>query len=274
MASSMEILMSSYRAGRMKKVRKTVYTVQIILTIILVILLSMVTPNAGFNPLYLPFEVYLYIVVIMLVISNVVGIMFMAYGIKWARTESERFLMVKSYMKKGIVITTAAILIMAFVNVFAPVIDDGVDERTTLVFEDHYNITFRAQDPFAMTGVTKIAVRSEDEPVINLNVFILRKKDFEKQFYARRFNIASQDSIGISRMSYERDSFLPQDDYIIFINASGQIAKITYSIERSVADDFLPYFTIIPIIFAVINTGWVLYLIPLRRKYGKSSIYE
>jgi hypothetical protein len=274
MVSSREILMSSYRAGRMKKVRKSVYYAQIVLTIILVVLLTMIIPAAGFDPLYLPFQVYSFIVVVMFLITNIVSILFMLYGIKWARTESEKFLMVKGYMKKGIVLVTAAILIMGVVNLFAPVIDEGVDESKTMVFENQHNITFRSQDSFAITGVKKITVISEDEPVMNMNVFILREKDFKKQFYARRVNIANSNSVQVSHMVYERDTFLPQDDYVIFINASGQVAKITYSIERSIEDNFLPFFTIFPIIFAAMNAGWVVYLLPLRKRYSKSSIYE
>jgi hypothetical protein len=274
MVSSREVLMSAYRAGRMKKVRKSVYYTLIALTIVIIILFTMITPMASFSPLYLPFEVYLFVIVIMLLIANVVSMLFMIYGIKWARTESEKFLMAKGYMKKGIIIATGAILIMGVVNVFAPVIDEGVDENATLVFEDTLNRSFRAQDSFAITGVTKITVLSEDDPVLTMNVYILRKENYEKQFYARRVNLANQDSIGISQMSYEKDSFLPQDDYVLFINASGQVAKVTYTIERSVADTFLPYFTIFPIVFAGMNGAWVGYLVTVRRKYGKSSIYE
>jgi hypothetical protein len=274
MVSSREILISTYRAGRIKKVRRAVYYALTALTIVLIILFTIMTPRAGFSPLYLPFEVSLFVLVIMLIIGNFLSILFMLYGIKWAKTESEKFLMAKGYMKKGIIITTAAILIMAVVNVFTPVIDEGIDENTTLVFEDTLNITFRAQDSFAITGVTKITVVSEDDPVLRLNVYILKKSNFEKQFYSRRVNLANQDSIGISQMSYERETFLPQNDYVLFINASGHVAKVTYTIERSISDSFVPYFTIFPIVFAAMNACWIIYLVPMRKRYGTSSIYE
>ena len=274
MVTSREILESTYRTGRMKKVRKSVYITQIIIAIILIILFTMITPKAGFEPLYLPFEVYLFIIVVMLLMGNAGGILFKLFGIKWARTDSEKFLLVKGYMKKGIILAAAAILFMGVINFFAPVIDESVDTKITLVFENQYNITFMGQDSFAITGVTKITVISEDDPQILLNVYILRKRDYEKQMYEKRFNIADYESISVSQMSYERESFLPFDEYVLFIDGSNQVVKITYTIERTVASNFVPYFTILPLIFTVMNVGWISYLFPLRKRFGKNAIYE
>jgi hypothetical protein len=258
----------------MKKVRKAVYITQIIIAIILIILFTMITPQASFDPLYLPFEVYLFIIVVMLLIGNVGGMLFKVFGLKWARTDSEKFLLAKGYMKKGIILGVAAILCMGVINFFTPIIDESVDTEITRVFENQYNITFMGQDSFAITGVTKITVVSEDEPQILLNVFILRKRDFDKQMYEKRFNIADYESINVGQMSYERDSFLPHDEYILFIDGSDQVVKVTYTIERTVASNFVPYFTILPLIFAVVNVGWVSYLFPLKKRFEKNAIYE
>jgi hypothetical protein len=234
----------------------------------------MITPKTGFDPLYLPFEVYLFIVVVMLLIGNTGGILFKLFGIKWARTDSEKFLLVKDYIKKGIILAVAAILFIGVFNFFTPVIDESVDTKTTLVFENQFNITFMGQDSFATTGVKKITVVSEDDPQVLLNVFILRKRDFNKQLYEKRFNVADYESVSVTQMSYERQTFLPQDEYVLFIDGSDQVVKVTYTIERSVASNFLPYFTIFPLIFTALNAGWILYLLPLRKRYEKTSIYE
>jgi hypothetical protein len=258
----------------MKKVRRSVYVTQIVIAIIMIILFTMITPKASFDPLYLPFEVYLFIIVVMLLIGNIGGILFKLFGIKWARTDSEKFLLVKGYMKKGIIFAVAAILFMGVINFFTPVIDESVDTNTTLVFENQYNVTFMGQDSFATTGITKITVKSEDDPAILLNVFILRKRDYDKQLYEKRFNIADYESISVSQMSYERDSFLPHDEYVLFIDGANQVVKVTYTIERTVASNFVPYFTILPLIFSVLNAGWVAYLFPIRKRFEKNAIYE
>jgi hypothetical protein len=210
----------------------------------------------------------------MLLIGNIAGILFKAFGIKWARTYSEKFLLVKDDMKKGMVIAIAAILFLVFFNFFAPVIDNSVDTETTLVFENTYNETFWGQDSFAITGVKKITVKSEDDPQLLLDVFILRKRDFDKGLFDKRFNAGNHESISVTQMSYERENFFPQDEYVIYIDGSNQVVKVTYTIERTVDSNFMPYFIIYPLIFTAINGIWVAYLIPLRKKFQKSSIYE
>jgi hypothetical protein len=210
----------------------------------------------------------------MLLIGNASGLLFKLFGLKWSRTDSEKFLLVKDYMKKGIIVSVAAILVMSMANFLVTTVDESIDTRTTLVFENQYNLTFWGQDSFAITGVIKIAVISEDDPQISLNVFILRKRDFDKQLYEKRFNLAEHESVNVAQMSYERQTFLPQEEYVLFIDSPNQVAKITYIIERSIAPNFLPYFTIFPLIFVTMNGVWVLYVFPLGRKYKKTSIYE
>jgi hypothetical protein len=274
MATSREILESSYRTGRMKKMRKGVYITLIVLSIVLIVLFTILTPTTGFDPLYLPFQVYFFIVAVMLLMANVSSIFFKLFGMKWAKTSSEKFLLAKNYIKKGIIMASAAILILGIVNFFTPVFDDDVDTNTTLVFEDKYNVTFMGQDIFAITGVKKITVSSVDENPIPLDIFILREKDFRSGNYEKRFNVADYESKGITRLIYERTTFMPQDEYVIYMDGAGQAIKVSYSIERDVSNGFVPYFTIFPIIFAAINAGWIGYLFPMKKKYEKTSIYE
>jgi hypothetical protein len=58
------------------------------------------------------------------------------------------------------------------------------------------------------------------------------------------------------------------------MEAQGEVVKVTYTIERNIASNFLPYFTIFPLVFAALNAGWVVYLFPQRKRYEKTSIYE
>ena len=274
MATSREILESTYRTGRMKKARKSVYIAQFVITIILVVLFTILAPKTGFNPLYLPFEVYFFIVAIMLLMVNIESIFFKLFGIKWSRTDSEKFLLTKDYMKKGIIMAVAAILVIGIINFLVPAFDEGIDTSTTLVFENEYNTTFMAQDAFAISGVKRITATSEDETPIPLNIFILREKDFRNQEFDMRFNLADYESRGITELNFERQHFLTQGSYVLYMEAQGEVVKVTYTIERIVASNFLPYFTIFPLVFVALNVGWVVYLFPQRKRYEKTSIYE
>jgi hypothetical protein len=267
-------LISTYRTGRMKKARKSVYITQFIITIILIVLFTILTPKSSFSPLYLPFELYFFIIAIMLLMANAESIFFKLFGIKWSRTDSEKFLLSKDYMKKGIIIAVAAILIIGVVNFLVPAFDESIDTSETLVFTNEHNITFMAQDAFAISGVKKITVASVDETPIPINIFILREKDLRNREFDMRFNLADYESRGITELTFERQNFLSQGSYALYMEAQGEVVKITYTIERSVASTFVPYFTIFPLVFAALNGGWVVYLFPKRKRYGKTSIYE
>lgn len=274
MATSREILESTYRTGRMKKARKSVYIAQFVMTIVLVILFTIIAPKTGFNPLYLPFDVYFFIIAVMLLMVNAESIFFKLIAIKWSRTDSEKFLLSKDYMKKGIITAVAAILVIGLINFLVPVIDEGIDTSTKLVIVNEYNTTFMAQDAFAITGVKRITVTSDDETPQPLNIFILREKDFKNQEYDMRFNLADYDSRDITELNFERQKFLPQGSYVLYIDGQGEVVKVTYTIERIVASSFVPYFTIFPLVFAAMNGGWVVYLFLQRKMYEKTSIYE
>jgi hypothetical protein len=274
MVTSREILESTYRTGRMKKMRKSLYAILFIVCIVMIIFFSFITPNTGFDPLYLPFQVYFFIVAVMLLMANISSIFFKLFGLKWAKTDSEKFLLAKNYINKGIIMASAAILVMGVINFFTPLINEDIDTETTIVFEDQYNTTFVSQDIFAIPGVKKIMVTSEDDTPIPINIFILRERDFQNGQYEKRFNVADYESKDITRLIYKRSTFLPHGNYVIFMNGADQAVKVTYSIEREVSTSFVPYFTIFPIIFAAINAGWIGYLFPMKKRYQKKSIYE
>jgi hypothetical protein len=256
----------------MKKVRAFVYITQVFLTIILIMIFTAISPNAEFDPLYLPFEVYFLIVFVMILIINAESILFKFIGIRWAKTDSEKFLLARNHSRTAVVIVAGAILIMVAIIFLTPTFDEGLDTSKTVVFEDKYMVNFTSQDPFAITGVTRISVSSEEG--IPLTVYIIEKEDFQFEVYENRLNFDNNQSIGVTNITYQSDDFLPHGDYVVYMDSSGNAAKVTYSIEGEVSPNFIPFFTIFPIIFAVLNIVWIIYLNPMKKKFKKESIYK
>lgn len=272
MPTSREILLSTYRTGRMKKVRMFVYIAQALLVVILFIIITMMTPGTGTDPLYLPFETYFFIIALMLLIVSAEGFFFKLFAMRWAKSDSERFLASKDYMKISIVIIVIAIIIVVLINILAPMMDESVDTEETRDVYGVSDIEFTSQDGFAITGVKSITLNSDDD--FPLDVFFLRKKDFEEEVYDRRLNLDESESVNIMYFEYERDNFLPYNDYVIYVDAKGETAAVTYTIERSVSPALVLYLTIFPIIFVVMNVIWIIYLWPMKKRYEKTSIYE
>lgn len=256
----------------MKKIRIFVYITQLLLTIILLVILTVLTPNAGLDPLYLPLGMYLLIIALMLVIFVAQGFFFKLFGIKWAKSDSEKFLMAKDYTKKAIIVIIVAVIIMAITNILAPITDENIDSSETVFVANEYNTTFWSQDAFAISGIKSITLTSDDS--ILLDVYILLEDDYLNNNYGKRINIANNKSKDITYLSYKRESYMPYGEYVLYIDAKGGSGNVTYSFERTISQSVVWELTIFPIIFVGINAAWIVYLWPLRKKYEKSSIYE
>ena len=264
--------MSTYRSGRIKKVRLFVYVAQAILVIILFVVITIMTPDAGIDPLYLPFETYFFIIALMLLIVSAEGFFFKLFAMRWAKSDSERYLSTKEYTRISIMIIVTAIIIVVLINILAPILDESVDTKETEDVYGLYDMEFPSQDSFGITGVKSVTLNSDDD--LPLDVFLLRKKDFDNENYDRRLNLDESESLNLMYFEYERNSFLPFDTYVLYVDSKGETAPVTYTIERSVSQALVLYLTIFPIIFAVMNVIWIFYLWPMKKRYEKTSIYE
>lgn len=272
MPTSRETLESTYHTGRIKKVRVFIYIAQAVLLIVMLIALTTLTPEASFSPLFLPFEWFFLIVAVMLVMVNIEGFFFKFFGMKWAKSDSERYLSSKSYVKQSIILIIVAVIIIAASVILIPVVDSSIDINESTIVMGEYNRTFSSQDPFAMTGIKKITVTSEDE--IPLDVYIMKEEDFEQEFYGRRLNPYNWQSQDIIELEYESKNYIPHGEYVLYINSKGNTANVTYNFEISISGTLGLYFMIFPIIFIGMNAIWIVYLIPIRKRYEKTSIYE
>ncbi|UCG69581.1 MAG: hypothetical protein JSV09_00715, partial [Thermoplasmata archaeon] len=117
-----------------------------------------------------------------------------------------------------------------------------------------------------------VTLNSDDD--LPLDVFLIRKKDFDNENYDRRLNLDESESLNLIYFEYERDSFLPFDTYVLYVDSKGETAAVTYTIERSVSPALVLYLTVFPLIFAIINVIWIIYLWPIKKRYEKTSIYE
>jgi hypothetical protein len=272
MPTSKEKLESTYHSGRIKKVRIFVYIAQAVLMIVMLIGLTSMTPDASFSPLYLPFVWFFLLVGIMLVMVNVEGFFFKLFSMKWAKSDSERYLSTQSYTRQSIAIIIAAVVIMSMSLILIPITGDNIDIEKSEMIESEYNYTFSSQDSFAMTGINKITLTSDDE--IPLDVYIMKEEDFENQYYGRRLNLYPLQSESITEMEYESKEFIPHGDYVFYVNSHNRTGNITFGFEKSISRTLGLYFMVFPVIFMGMNAIWYVYLLPIKKRYEKTSIYE
>jgi hypothetical protein len=273
MATSREILESTYRAGRMKKMRTFVYASHVVLAIILLIVMAMLTEGAGTYIFVVPLELIIFILALIILIVNIESFFFKFFGIKYAKTDSEKFLMVKDYFKKGIIIIIVATIIFAIAFIIVPMSEENIDSTDKAVIVGEYNVSFRPRDPFGTINLKKIIVE-QTEGNTKMDIFIMHESDFNSNYFGKRLNIKEEQSKDLTELEYEFKGYIPQDDYVLSIDSKGILANVTYTFEREISGPLVMYLTLFPLIFIVANTVWVAYLLPKRKKYGKTSIYK
>jgi hypothetical protein len=209
----------------------------------------------------------------MLIIVDAEGFFFKSFGMKWAKTDSERFLMAKDNMKKGLIVIIVAVILIALLNGVAMFSQDSIDTTKDIdVFGYPVAPEFLSQDSFGITGVSAITVQSLDG--VPLDVYILHKQDYTDGNWGNRLNIYPANSEGVTNVSYERDDTLPFDEYVIYIDSHNQTTRVRYILDRDLSQDIILYLTIFPGIFALINAVWIIYNLPMKKRYEKTSIYE
>jgi hypothetical protein len=257
----------------MKKVTSVVHSAQAVLTIAILVLITFLTPDATMDPLYLPFDVYLLIVGIMLIIVDAESFFFKSFGMKWAKTDSERFLMAKDNMKRGLIVIIVAVILIALINGVAMFSQDSIDTTKDIdIIGYPVAPEFVSQDAFGITGISTITVSSLDG--VPLDVYILHREDYLAGNWANRLNIYPGDSEDITNLTYKRDSYLPFDDYVLYMDSHNQTTSVRYTLDRDLSQEIVLYLTIFPGIFAVINAVWVIYNLPMKKRFEKTSIYE
>jgi hypothetical protein len=276
MATSREILESTYQAGRMKKMRTFVYASHVVLAIILFIIMAFMTEGAGTYIFVVPVELIIFIVALILLIVNLESFFFKLFGIKYAKTDSEKFLMIKDYFKKGIIIVIVAMIIFALGYIIFPMSGENINssDKAVMSFEKpQYNVTFRPRDPFGTINLKKIIVEQPDGNAL-LDIFILHESDFHSNYFGKRLNIQEEQSRDLIGLEYEFKGYIPQDDYVLFIDSKGVLANVTYIFERKISPPLVMYITFFPILFVMANAAWVVYLFPKRKRFEKTSIYK
>lgn len=274
MPTSREMLESTFRTGRMKRLVARVYLAQAIMTVILMIMVVVLFPEASFYPMYIPVYLILYVIAIMLILVNLEGFFFKYIAIKHGKSDSDRFLMTKNYTKTGIFVIIAAIIILLIALILFPAIGQNIDtEEEMKINGSGATSSFSSQDIFAFSGVERITLTSKE--LRTLDVYILTRDDSVKMDLESRINRDDDKSLGVTNFSYEVEGFIDKDEYVIYVEVvGGGPANITYTLDRSISNNVSQCLIAFPILFCVANACWIIYLQPLKKRYRKTSIYE
>ncbi len=277
-----KVLEDSIRLSRIRKIKLSLYTIQAVMLIALAFLLIFVLGNASINPvLFLPLNSFIAVLILLLLILCLESFFFRILEIRFARSSSARHLMAKNSIKRSIIL---AIVTGVFAMMLAvPSIRGGIENygnATTQVNPNAEAPAFYSSDVFNLINVVNVKTTATKE----VQVYIL-----EDAIY-RQYN-GSHGGMGTYytfRLNTDNYVVTPGSTTEIPVPNTGNYVKYrlvlndmdnpgtsaTIVIEKQMSPTFTGIVSLLLIALLVANIAWVVYLMPIERKYAVGSIYK
>ena len=282
MPASGRVLEDSIRLSKIRKTKLTLYIVQAVMLVALGFILVFVVGGATLKPhLYLPFDSFLAVVVLLILIICIESFFFRILEIRFARSTSARHLMAKNSIKRSLIIAIVAgiaVLILGVPSILGAIESTG---SKTLSLSTHADPpSFFSSDPFALTKTAEVKVQSTRV----VQVYLLDEEIFGQYYY-------SEDSMTLMysyRLNRDPGSYIVNQEltitipneaghkkyYLVLNDMDNPGTSATATIERDLSGTFTGIMTLLLIALVVTNIAWVAYLVPIERKYSSGSIYK
>ena len=277
MPVSGKVLEDSIRLGKIRGIKFTLYVVQTIILVALSVVVIFVMGDATVTPkLYLPMASFIAVIALLLLITCLESFFFRILEIRFARSSSARHLMAKNSIRRAIFI--AAVTGILAIVLIVPSIMGSVEKasRTTIIVTASMDPpSFYSSDPLALMDSTFVRVNGET----GLQVYLLTDQNYiasngvMSTMFAYRIN-KGEYLVGADTLVID----VPTGNYLKFrlvLNDMDNLEKsATMVIDKSISSTFTGLVSLIMIAFAVANVAWIIYLIPIERKYSAGSIYR
>ena len=162
MPASGRVLEDSIRLSKIRKTKLTLYIVQAVMLVALGFILVFVLGGATLKPhLYLPFDSFLAVVVLLILIICIESFFFRILEIRFARSTSARHLMAKNSIKRALIIAIVAGIAVAILGV--PSILGAIENtgsRTLSLSTNADPPSFFSSDAFALTKTSEVKIQS------------------------------------------------------------------------------------------------------------------
>jgi hypothetical protein len=229
---------------------------------------------------------FLYFVLIMLLVIQIEGFVFVRLEARYLKSPSTRYYMTRNSMRRSyLVIVVALVFLLLF---WAPVLNDAVQSASRS--DKMYNVPATqpgaiaqpvtihvlSNDIVGFTGLDKLSVMTTGQKAL---VFIVSEDNFNA------FGSQGPDRLGsyrINQVIYEAypgmEYSIPNLNYgkyvICIYSGSGQAmdAQVTYESHLSThLVGYVPWFCIA---FIIANIGWILYIRPICKMFEQRAIYR
>ncbi len=272
----------SIRLSKIRKTKLTLYVLQAIMLVALGIILVVIVGGAMLKPhLYLPFDSFLAVVVLLLLIICIESYFFRILEIRFARSTSARHLMAKNSIKRSLIIAIiagVAVMILGVPSILGGIENTG--SKTLSLSARADPPSFFSSDPFALTKTSEVKVESTRM----VQIYLLEEEIFNRYYYSE----ASMENMFSYRLNRDPSTYIVNQEltvpvpeaagyekyYLVLNDMDNPGTSATATIERGLSGTFTGIMTLLLVALVVTNIAWVAYLVPIERKYSSGSIYK
>ena len=261
-------LEGGYQLLRIRKLKGWVAAGMIAATAALVAF-SLLAAGASAKPLFMPVDAFLPVLLVMLFIGAVLQMFFRSLGVKYARKDSQRFLMVKNSMSRAtwVVVVGIAVAVALLVPPTHAAIDGSLNAPPSVEsLRPGFSLplSFESQDGLGLTRYVGVAVTLTSGS--SLDVIVARGAATPQRMILTTTAPTLAIPIDVNSFALYTITFQNQP--------GGGTVEFTYRMDRAVLPDLFIIVPLIAIAFVVSNAGFLFYVRPLREKYEKASIYS
>ncbi len=267
-------LEGSYLLSRIFKIRRWLYVVQIAVLLGLATLL-LALGGASLDPFYIPIPSFLYIVLIMLFLIALEGFFFRIIEIRYNPSESRKFLMASNSIRTAIIIIiiTAIIGVVLFLPPFQDFAVKHLSYQETLTVA-RSDMMFTSQDRFALSDLESVEISINQG---GADVYILTPDNY-RLFHDNNDRSALHNSLNPDPavpIDYDLKVSGFAEYYIVYdsVTEIDEDIQVKCDFTVGMSDTFTFVVPVLCLLFTISHAIWVIYLIPIKKKYAESSIY-
>jgi hypothetical protein len=275
MPLSKKVLEDSVRLARIRRIKMTLYIVQVAMLVALAFFLIFVIGDAALTPsLYLPVDQFAAVMVLLLLVVCVESFFFRMMEIRFARSSSARHLMAKNSINRSIIIAiiSAIVTIVLMVQPILAVAEDA--SMRTVTISSSEDFSFWSRDPLALQRVSELRMSSAQ----TLEIYLVEDAVYEEY----EGNVGDMFFMRLNRDDYELDGALdipvPVLEHtllhVVVNDLSSPGASVNMDVVKDTSETITGIVSILSLAFVVTNIAWIAYLVPIERKYSQGSIYK
>src|SRR3989441_6238002 len=251
---------------RIRRLRRIVYAFLFVLAVVLSGA-SMAVEGASLKPAFFPINGVATIVVLLAFFGVLAGIAFRTLEIRYAKRDSQRFLIIKASIRRawGVMVLAAILGVVLLLPFAARAIDNTLHEVRSQPIGPRTSASFSFVGTDAL-GLTRFVSGAFDVRGIAVWSATLYMNSSYPTITAG-WSALHKDLVPLKQPAYVEYTIVVQ-------NADTVPIQATLTLDHELAPEFTLIVPVMFLAFAIVEGLWIAYARPLHAKYQGSSIYS